>query len=130
MRREFFRFAIVGGVGFVVDIAVFSLCLYAINMPTMVSRAVAFIVAVGVTWLGNRIYTFSSSADAWPQLKRFAISACISVVPNFLVFHYVLAYLGENVITHMLAFVLGVGAGLCSNFALNTFWVFKEKSPS
>ncbi|GAM75328.1 hypothetical protein JCM19241_3240 [Vibrio ishigakensis] len=130
MRRQFFRFAVVGGVGFVVDISVFSLCLYVMNMPTTLSRVVAFLVAVGVTWLGNRIYTFGSSADVWPQLKRFAISAFISMVPNFLVFHLVLAYLGENVITHMLAFVLGVATGLCSNFALNTFWVFKEKSPS
>lgn len=130
MRRQFFRFAVVGGVGFVFSLSVFSLCVYGLEIPARISWFIMFALTVCLTWVGNRIYTYGSNADIWPQLRRFTISSLISMMPNFLVFHLVLIYLGENVITHMLAFVLGVATGLCSNFALNTFWVFKEKSPS
>ncbi|WP_261815397.1 GtrA family protein [Vibrio gallicus] len=130
MKYQFLRFAVVGVVGFVVDITVFALCIYWIQMPTLLSRVTAFSVAVCVTWLGNRIYTFGNKSPIWPQLKRFAVSATASVIPNIGIFHLVLSYLGESVVTHLLAFVMGVLAGLCSNYLLNTLWVFKKDPPA
>ncbi|MPW35611.1 GtrA family protein [Vibrio sp. B1Z05] len=124
-NHRFVRFAKVGAVGFIVDISVFSLLLYWLGLPTMLARVLSFVVAATTTWLGNRVYTFKSSAQHFAQWKRFFISACLSMLPNLLVFKGILLCLGENYVTHALAFVCGVGAGLIGNYLLSSRWVFK-----
>ncbi|GAD79128.1 GtrA family protein [Vibrio ezurae] len=123
--HRFVRFAKVGALGFVVDLSVFSILLYWIGLPTMVSRVIAFVVAASCTWLGNRVYTFESRGNHFVQWKRFFISACLSMLPNLLVFKSILLSLGENHFTHALAFVCGVGAGFMGNYLLSSRWVFK-----
>ncbi|OBT13435.1 polysaccharide biosynthesis protein GtrA [Vibrio sp. UCD-FRSSP16_10] len=122
---RFVRFAKVGAVGFVVDIVVFSILVYLIGIPLMLSRVLAFIVAATTTWLGNRIYTFNSTDARFTQWKRFFVSACISMIPNLIVFKGLVLYLGEGSFAHYIAFVLGVGAGLMGNYLLSSRWVFR-----
>ncbi|GEA59870.1 GtrA family protein [Vibrio comitans] len=125
INGRFLRFAKVGAAGFVVDILVFSILVYGFGFPTMLSRVLSFIVAATTTWLGNRLYTFKVTSDRFGQWKRFFLSACISMLPNLLVFKGILLFLGENPITHVIAFVCGVASGLVSNYVLSSRWVFR-----
>lgn len=60
MHRQFLAFMVVGTIGFVVDAGiVWVLTREGIN--AIAAQLVAFTVAVTVTWLGNRSWTFSQS---------------------------------------------------------------------
>ncbi|GEA50064.1 hypothetical protein VIN01S_08680 [Vibrio inusitatus NBRC 102082] len=122
---RFWRFAKVGAVGFVIDVLVFSILVYGFGFPTMLSRVLSFIVAATTTWLGNRLYTFKSTSARFGQWKRFFLAACISMLPNLILFKGILLFLGESPFTHIIAFVCGVAAGLVSNYLLSARWVFR-----
>ncbi|GAB7220270.1 GtrA family protein [Vibrio comitans] len=125
INGRFLRFVKVGATGFVVDILVFSILVYWFGLPTMLSRVLSFIVAATTTWLGNRLYTFKSTSERFGQWKRFFLSACISMLPNLMVFKGILLLLGENPISLVIAFVCGVATGLVSNYMLSSHWMFR-----
>lgn len=126
MYNRLFKFAIVGGCGFIVDFAVFTLLSQLIGWDLMVSRSLAFICAATTTWIGNRMFTFSEleGVDLFQQWRRFFISACISVIPNFIVFKLSLEFIGTEGLLIYVALVLGTLVGMVSNFKLSTRWVF------
>ena len=122
-----FRFALVGSIGFLVDSLVFALVLYGAHWSLMLARVAAFVCAATTTWLGNRHFTFSASMkEGWKTqwLKSFS-SALFSAIPNLLFFHITVQLLGQHGIAPMVALVVGVLAGMISNFTLSKFWVFR-----
>ncbi|WP_369921910.1 GtrA family protein [Marinomonas polaris] len=56
-KHTFVRFAIVGGAGFLVDLA--SMLLLSIWLPHIVARGFAFWVAASSNWWWNRTITFT-----------------------------------------------------------------------
>lgn len=128
------KFALVGGAGFMADAAVFTLCFALGELPLLFARVVAFFVAATVTWLGNRYFTFKDitivqrqrrDASLREQWLKFIASACVSSLPNFLVFKVVLLVLGTQGGSPYIALVAGVLAGMVSNYTLSSRWVFK-----
>lgn len=118
----FLRFCSVGGVAFAVDslcFLLFSLC----STELMVGRLLSFWVAAQVTWWGNRRYTFVLSAgiSIYRQWCKAMCSVHFSGLLNLLTFWLCLPYLHVAI-----AFCLGVGVGLISNFLLSQLWVFKR----
>ena len=68
MHRQFLAFMVVGTVGFVVDAGiVWALATYA-GINAVVAQLLAFTVAVTVTWLGNRSWTFG------PSVRRLSVA--------------------------------------------------------
>ncbi|MEH0666273.1 GtrA family protein [Vibrio scophthalmi] len=127
-ESPFVRFALVGGAGFIADSGVFVTAHYLLQFDVMLSRLLAFFCAACVTWLGNRVFTFASqSRDKWSEWGRFMVSACLSALPNFAVFTLVLQGVGENDGAPLLALVLGVLAGMVSNYWLSKHWVFQRR---
>lgn len=59
--RQFLRFAIVGGIGFVSDAAALALLIATTPLGPFVSRLVSIGFALTVTWLCNRSLTFRPS---------------------------------------------------------------------
>lgn len=128
MINRLVKFAIVGGIGFIVDAFVFALLFYMAGLPLYSARIVAFICAATSTWLGNRLLTFSdrSPEPKLTQWLRFMLSASVSAVPNLLVFMLITHLFGSQGITAMLALVCGVLVGMVSNYTLSSKWVFKS----
>ncbi|KII75534.1 GtrA family protein [Vibrio renipiscarius] len=124
------KFALVGGIGFIVDASLFTLCVYGFSMPLLVARSVAFFCAASATWLGNRCFTFqilASQGEAAGHLKqwmKFLGCALISAMPNFAVFQTVLFIFGDQGAFPFLALVSGIGAGMVSNYLLSSRFVF------
>ncbi|MCL9782734.1 GtrA family protein [Vibrio sp. S4M6] len=130
IRKKLLKFAIVGGGGFIVDSLVFALAIYLLHTNLLFARVISFIFAATTTWMGNRLFTFSErrrEAISTQWSKSFC-SALISAIPNFLVFQASLLMLGNKGVFPFIALVLGVGAGMFSNFALSHFWVFNRRN--
>ena len=122
------RFALVGGVGFMVDTLIFSVLFHWFGLELMLARGIAFLFAATTTWLGNRWLTFSQAEKTNPfaQWQKFMASACISALPNFIVFKGVTLALGTQGLMVYLALNLGILAGMVSNYLLSAKWVFRQ----
>jgi putative flippase GtrA len=59
--RQFLKFGIVGGIGFVVDAGVLYACMKGLDMGPYTGRIVSFIAAASSTWFCNRHFTFKDS---------------------------------------------------------------------
>lgn len=123
-------FAMVGGVGFIVDTLIFMVLFQWAGVELMMARGLAFCVAATTTWLGNRCLTFSQSTKdrAFNQWQKFMLSASISALPNFAVFKVTTLLLGTQGTTVYIALVMGILAGMVSNYLLSMHWVFKQSS--
>ncbi|HDM8202031.1 GtrA family protein [Vibrio sp. Y29_XK_CS5] len=123
-------FAMVGGVGFIVDTLIFMVLFQWAGVELMMARGLAFCVAATTTWLGNRCLTFSQSAKdrAFNQWQKFMLSASISALPNFAVFKVTTLLLGTQGTTVYIALVMGILAGMVSNYLLSMHWVFQQSS--
>lgn len=124
MMLRFATFAVVGGLGFITDLLIFSILLH-IEAPIAWARICAFACAIQVTWLGNRHFTFNQrNTTIANQWLRFQTTALFSAIPNFLVFTSCLYLLPDTVFIHHIALVLGILTGILSNYYLSAYWVF------
>jgi putative flippase GtrA len=127
--REVIKFGVVGGVAYVVDIAVFNLLRFGpgelLGDKPLTAKAVSVAVATCVAWYGNRQWTFRRRRTAAPvrELVQFfvinAIGLAIGLACLF-VSHYVLGLrspLADNVSAN------GVGLVLSTLFR---FWAYRR----
>lgn len=132
LKHRVVKFAIVGGIGFVVDVSIFSFFLYVVELEIFPTRVIAFVCAASATWLGNRMLTFSDrkKVSRRTQWQKSLVAACCSAIPNLLVFKLCITYLGEQGIMAYVALVAGILVGMVSNYFLSSKWVFADKSES
>lgn len=64
--RQFARFLVVGAVGFMVDAGLLIAMMHGAGLSPVSARLVSFSVAVTVTWLLNRLWTFRCHASDRP----------------------------------------------------------------
>jgi putative flippase GtrA len=127
------RFGVVGGIGFVVDAAV----LWALTGPASVdpygARLGSFAVAVVVTWLLNRSFTFASTARPGggetargpaAEFARYLGSQGLGWLVNFALYSLVVA--AFRTVDHIALYALAVGsaAAMGLNFLLASYFVF------
>ncbi len=121
-----FRFALIGIMGFAVDASSFILIMQGMSAQTALeintAGILAFLIAMLVTWLGNRYYTFSHAekSSAINQLTKHCLVASGAFVLNFICFQLVLLTTGFLA----LAFLVGIGVGFICNFAMSKKRVF------
>lgn len=80
---EMYKFAVVGTAGFVVDAGAFTLLLPWLREP-LISRFGSFLIAVGVTFILNRRFTFARRARSRPLV--YFVGQGIGAAINMLVF--------------------------------------------
>jgi putative flippase GtrA len=74
---QLIRFAAVGASGYVVNLAVFAICVHGVRIDYKLAAVVAFAISVLNNFWWNRHWTFRSRRDAHPveqAIKFFAIS--------------------------------------------------------
>nr|WP_086937331.1 GtrA family protein [Thaumasiovibrio occultus] len=131
--KRFFRFAMVGGMGFAVDVLCFSVLASVLELQ--LARIAAFVAAVCTTYLGNRYFTFAdrhkgeATAAHTEQALRFFAVALVTFIPNWVVFNLVLWTPLAGDVQPYLALVAGIFAGMMVNFVLSSRWVFAAKAP-
>lgn len=86
--KQFLKFGIVGIVGFLVDAIILLVLVYIFLFDISLSRILSFLMAVFVTWLLNRNFTFNKK-DKYSKKKEYSYYLTIQSVGallNYIVF--------------------------------------------
>jgi putative flippase GtrA len=116
--QQFFKFGIVGAVGFVVDSAFLYFGIYALGFGRVTAGLFSFPFAVTATWIGNRHFTFRDAPPmpAVQQLAKFAAVCAVGLVFNRGTYSLLVStvpFVYDHPIIGLLA---GTGAGMFFNF--------------
>lgn len=122
--QKFFKFCVVGALGFIADSLAFLILISIIDNP-LISRVIAFWFAASITWLGNRLYTFQLACQQRKlrQWSKHMLSAHASGVLNILIFWQLL-----NLVPVSIAFIAGTCVGAGSNYFLASYIVFTNNT--
>jgi putative flippase GtrA len=130
MRRpanwlQLVRFGIVGGVGFVVNLIVYTLFVHSVGVDYRAASVAAWLVAVLNNFVLNRHWTFDARGDrAHRQAVRFLLVSLVAEVFSLLL----LTLLVEGVgIAKIPAQALAVGGSMPLNFLGNKLWSFRAR---
>jgi dolichol-phosphate mannosyltransferase len=129
MRRpanwlQLVRFGLVGGVGFVINLAVYTLCVHVLHVAYQPAYALAWLVAVTNNFMFNRRWTFDASADRihFQAVRFFAVSLAAAIFGLLLLTLFV-----EVVgLAKVPAEAVAVAASTPLNFLGNKLWSFRD----
>jgi putative flippase GtrA len=128
MRRpanwlQLVRFGLVGGVGFAVNLAVYSLFVHPVGVDYRVASVVAWLVAVINNFVLNRHWTFDARAGrAHFQALRFLVVSLVAEGCSLLLLTLFVEGVG---IAKIPAQALAVAASMPLNFLGNKLWSFR-----
>ena len=128
MRRpanwlQLVRFGLVGGVGFFVNVAVYTICVRALGMDYHLAAVLAWVIAVANNFVLNRHWTFDARAGrAHRQAVRFFMVSLIALPFSLLVLTLFVEVAG---VAKIPAQVLAVGMTMPLNFLGNKLWSFR-----
>lgn len=128
--KQFVKFAIVGGVGTIVNLIVLkgALLMWEQFNPTtpfaveILASALAFVVAVVNNFLLNRMWTFRSTGPVHVEFSKFLTVSVVGLGLNTLVFSLFRGHLNFPV---LLSQLLAIACVLPFNFAVNKLWSFR-----
>ena len=129
--KQFVKFAIVGGIGTAVNLAVLKIALLtwghaSTTTPLTVeiaASALAFMVAVVNNFLFNRWWTFRSTGPAHVEFGKFLTVSLAGLALNTLAFSL---FRGHLALPVLLSQLLAIGCVLPFNFLVNKFWSFRS----
>ncbi|MCD4673181.1 MAG: GtrA family protein [Anaerolineaceae bacterium] len=141
-RIRFFRFAIVGAIGAVVDFGILNLLL-ALNVSYLISATISFIAAVLNNFTWNRFWTYpdSRSKPISQQLVQFAVINVIGIgirIPLLAVLEKILVNVANNSfpegiwvfspvkIGQNLGLVVAILVVMLWNFFANRLWTYND----
>jgi putative flippase GtrA len=135
---QFAKFGVVGGIGVVINLAVFNLLLFTvfdskrIHEGPLFANIIATVVAIAFNWVGNRYWTFREHRGK--QLLREAIEFTLVSLGGLLIglgclwiSHYVLGFdskLADNIASN----VVGLALGTIFRFVFYRIWVFSPRT--
>ena len=118
----FFRFLCVGGIGFIIDIAITYL-LIALKADPWIARIPAIFFAMLFTWLANRFFTYEFKKNR--SLKEALSYASVSLVVS--IFNYAIyVYLVYSGIQPVVAITIATLCQAILSFNLYRRIVFKK----
>ncbi|WP_431125907.1 GtrA family protein [Variovorax paradoxus] len=125
LGRQFLSFAVVGAIGFVVDVAV--LYLMAPLLGWYGARVLSFLAAATATWALNRRYTFRrSEASVLREYLGYLVTMLGGAVVNYGAYVLVLHWF-TGPWAPAAGVALGSCAGLIVNFLSARYLVFRAR---
>ncbi len=140
-RSRFFRFAIVGAIGAVVDFGILNL-LMLVDVPFVIASICSFITAVFNNFLWNRHWTYpdSRSKAVSHQLVQFALINVVGLAirtPLLAFLEKILIPIGEStlpenfflpvdVVAHNFALAIAILVVMLWNFIANRYWTYND----
>ncbi len=141
-RNRFFRFAIVGIIGAVIDFGILNLLNQAFHIEVLIAQAVSFSTAVVSNFTWNRLWTYpeSRSKAVGTQLVQFAVVSIIGLGLRTLIFSSLdnamislsqrifptNFFLKPEVIGHNVSLAIVIIIILFWNFFINRFWTYND----
>ena len=125
--KQFLRFAIVGGLGFLVDALVLFELVQEVHLDPYRSRAGSFLVAATFTWVLNRTLTFRvKSKKRVRELGLYLVLMALGGVINVGVYTFVVGGFGSEPIVLLMGLVGGTLSGMLLNF-LTARWLLSGR---
>lgn len=123
---EIVRFGISGIAGFIVDAGIVALFTQEFEIGPIVAQVIAFTVAVTVTWLINRHWTFAEHAsERWlHEWTRYVAANSVGAVVNNGIYAILVLTLAVFAKNPVLAVAAGSMAGIGFNFSSSKLFVF------
>jgi dolichol-phosphate mannosyltransferase len=122
---QLFQFAVVGGSGYVINLAVFALLTSVADVHHLLAAVAAFVVAVTNNFILNRIWTFRSQGardyHAGFQAARFFAVSVAGLGVNLLVLVLLVDLAG---VAELPAQAIAVAVATPVNFIGNKLWTF------
>lgn len=116
------KFGIVGGSGYLINLAVFALLAGTLDIHHLAAAVGAFLVAVSNNFLWNRIWTFGpGEGPAHFQAARFFVVSVASLGINLVVLELLLA---ADAVGELPAQAIAVAVAMPFNFLGNKLWAF------
>jgi len=128
MRRpanwlQLVRFGLVGGVGFAVNLIVYTLCVHGAGLDYRVANVVAWLVAVANNFVLNRHWTFDArGGQARSQAIRFLL---VSLVAEGFSLLLLTVFVEGAGIAKIPSQALAVALSMPLNFLGNKMWSFR-----
>ena len=116
------RFGLVGASGYVVNLAVFALCIGALSLGHRVAAVAAFLVALANNFTWNRHWTFDARGRrAHDQAARFFVVSLCAFAFSFVVLEILVEGMGVD---ELLAQAIAIATATPLNFIGNKLWSF------
>ncbi|MBA4420422.1 MAG: hypothetical protein C0391_04680 [Anaerolinea sp.] len=140
-QSRFFRFALVGAVGAVIDFSVFNLLTHLTDLSAVFASIVSFIAAVCSNFVWNRYLTYpdSRSKHVAHQLVQFLVISFIGLVIRTPLFAFLertlIKYLSNTGIVlpftpvfigHNISLAVAIVVVMFWNFFANRFWTYAD----
>jgi putative flippase GtrA len=120
------RFGAVGGLGFIVNLAVYALFVHAVGVDYHVAAVAAWLVAVLNNFVLNRHWTFDASDErAHFQAMRFVVVSAIAFGFSLLLLTFFVEAAG---VAKVPAQALAVAGSTPLNFLGNKLWSFRSRA--
>lgn len=126
LALEFFRFGVVGTIGFVVDTAVLYAGL-AVGAGLYLGRAISYVVAATTTWALNRAWTFRGRGGG-PVHRQWALFVVVNLggfVLNYGTYALLVTFVPAAAAHPVIGVAAGAVAGMFANFFLSRQFVFR-----
>lgn len=121
---QLIKFVAVGGSGYALNLAVFTLGAIVFGLHHLVAASLAFVVAVSNNFWWNRHWTFSARAGhAGRQAARYLTVSLAAFVVAAALLELLVSGFG---LPKVLAQALSVGSATPLNFLANKMWSFKR----
>jgi putative flippase GtrA len=129
-ESQFLRFALIGGMGFLVNEAALYLAIHVLGLNPYAGGIVAFLVTVTFTWFGNRMLTFAheaahGAAGIVTEWAKFVAANALGFVVNYAVYASLVRFAPTPLNSPYVALAFGTLSGLIFNFTLSKRFVFR-----
>lgn len=124
--KEFVKFCIVGFSGVIVNLGMYILLTRIANIDYKIAAPIAIEMSILTNFFLNYIWTFKkriSNSPWWTKLVKYHAVSGIAGITNYLTFLGLLYILS---LYDILANLIGIGAGTLINYALNSWWTWRE----
>jgi dolichol-phosphate mannosyltransferase len=131
MRRpanwlQLVRFGLVGGLGFIVNLAVYTLFVHGVGVDYRVASVLAWIVAVANNFVWNRHWTFDAREGvAHHQAMRFLL---VSLVTEVISLALLTVLVEAGGLSKVAGQAIAVAAATPLSFLGNKLWSFKARA--
>ncbi len=125
----FWRFCVVGAVGFLTDAIMLELGVSA-GLEPHIARVFSVIVALQVTYVLHRSFTFRGrNGKGFHRWLLFLGVNLVGCAVNYSVFVLALSYIfhADGRAERMMALCVSTGVSLLVNYTMNRLFVFKER---
>lgn len=120
--RQLIRFCVVGASGYLVNLAVFSVCVHALDIHYVLAAIAAFCVAWTSNFIFNKFWTFQQHGlSALQQAMRYLAVSLVALGMNLVILELLVRAGAPEVPAQAFA----IAAVMPVNFLLNRRWSFR-----